>query len=260
MTDLNFENRFWLQILGDHLRFLELTLASKEKGLLDSTKALKEKADLLLAQARKKKNDTEANLSFALAVKNLKSLILERTLLGQVDICLPSTFINHMLNELEEYERILREVLETGDFRENHILDVHYLWDSDAAGHAISIVQNLDPTEKKPAKKFMKEHKCFEGFFNKALEYGKYSKRTELSNFPAIEKLNEEVTEELLIFINMLETLREERLDSKVLGTLNPLMADHMYRESVYVLRKIQQNSGKKVTTLDPAAPRITKV
>jgi hypothetical protein len=29
---MNFENRFWLQVLGDHMRFLEATLNAQEKN------------------------------------------------------------------------------------------------------------------------------------------------------------------------------------------------------------------------------------
>ncbi len=263
MQDINFENRYWLQILGDHLRFIEMALAPKEKELIERTVSLKKITDQLLDEARQskkyKKDKIEKIIPVVQSIKELKADILERSLLGKVDVCLPSTFFNHMLAELEDYENILLQVQSTGGFQEKHILDLHKLWACDAAGHAISIVQNLDPVEKDVIKKVMKINKSFEGLFNKDLEFIGYSVRTGLDYFPAIDKLNKQVKEQLFIFTDILKTLREERLSSQVLGVLHPLMADHMLRESHYYLRKVQEAAGEKVTAPDPTVPRITK-
>ena len=251
---INFEHRFWLQILGDHLRFIKMTLAVKEVQLLQETERLIPILDFLLEQVRKNQNPlAEINQAVA-AVKNLKATILQRQLVGTVDINLPPTVINHTLNELEEYERILL----SGN-APNHILNSHYLWSSDAAGHAIAIIQTLDPTEKKLMKKLKKINKTFDGLFDKVIEYEGYF-RSGLSDFPAISKLNDEVIAELTLFAELLTTIREERFNVKLLGSLNPLMADHMLREEAYCLKKIYEAQGRSVSLpYDPTAPRLEK-
>ena len=232
--DINFEHRFWLQILGDHLRFIENSLAAKEVELLERAKSLKVHLDELLISARQNKNiRTEPILSAVNDVKNLKQTILARQISGKIEISLPPTFLNHMLNELNSFEKILTEP----DFIP-HVLESHYLWSSDAAGHAIALIQSLDPVEKALMKELKKIKKSFSAVFNKTIEFTGYF-RSGVTDFPAIDKLNQEAIVELQIFMNMLETIREERLDLTLLGRLNPLIADHMLRESVYYLSKI---------------------
>ena len=234
---INFENRFWLQILGDHVRFFEMTLAPKEIQLLQEAQRLKVVLDTLLNEARRKRENSpsvETILRTVGEVKELKKTILARLLVGEVDINLPPTFINHSLNELQMYEKILTSFRDTGSF-ENHVLETHYLWNSDAAGHAIAIVQTIDPVEKKLMKKLKKVHKTFEALFIKSLEMIGYF-RSGLQEFPSIDKLNREVTDELIVFAEILKTIREERLTVELLGTINPLVLDHMLRESAYAL------------------------
>jgi len=192
-------------------------------------------------------------------VEMLKRNILARLLVGKIDINLPPTFLNHMLNELEEYKRILSSFQTTGSFK-NHILNSHYLWSVDAAGHAISIIQTLDPVEKNMMKELMKIEKSFQGCFLKTIESIGYF-RSGLDNYPSINKLNKDVIDKLTIFIGMLTTIRDERLSSELLGSLNPLMADHMIREECYYLQKVYESQGKQsVLPCDPTRPRVEKL
>ena len=109
-------------------------------------------------------------------------------------------------------------------------------------------------------KKLKKVHKTFEALFIKSLEMIGYF-RSGLQEFPSIDKLNREVTDELIVFAEILNTIREERLTVELLGTINPLMLDHMGRESAYALQKIQEAEGRPISLpYDPTAPRIEKL
>lgn len=111
---VEFEHRFWLQILGDHLRFIEATLAAKELKLLEDTKRLKAQFDSLLSAVREEQSLSAADILRAvLRLKDFKQQILALQLTGKVDINLPPTFVNHMLNELEEYQRMLISLQQT---------------------------------------------------------------------------------------------------------------------------------------------------
>lgn len=254
-----FEHKFWLQILGDHLRFIKMTLAAKEVQLLQETERLIPVLDSLLEQARRNQNPL-AQINQAVAeVKNLKLTILQRHLVGAVDINLPPTFINHMQNELQDYERILTGFQATGKVVPNHVVDTHLLWTSDTAGHAIALVQTLDPTEKKLMKKLKKVNKTFDILFCTAVEYKGYF-RAITENFPAVHALNDKAVVELELFMKMLEAIREERFTVELLGTTNPLMVDHMLREGSYYLQKVAEAEGKSIQLpYDPTAPRQEK-
>ncbi len=238
--DLQFENRFWLQILGDHVRFIEMSLAVKEIEMLKRSLILKEDLDELLMEARARNVTVSNILPVVEALKEFKLDILNQQISGQIEISLPPTFLNHSLNELEKYEKILLD-----PEAKPHILEDHYLWQADAAGHALTIIQKLDPTEKKIMKAMKKVKKAFLFGFEAATEYIGYL-RTGNIEFPAIDKLNQETLVELLIFTKMLETIRDERIDLKVLGGLNPLLLYHMLAEEAYFIMKLMEETGQK--------------
>lgn len=235
MNDINFENRFWLQILGDHMRFLATTLAPVEKEFLTQVLRFQQEADRLL---RIQNADIIELLNLATSVRELKLDILNQHLVGKIKINLPPTFINHMLNELEQYIKILLAYQETGQVLIEHPIAHHSLWLSDADGHADAIITNLDATEKITRKKFKKMKKTFQTFYLKAIEYAGYL-RTGTTDFPALDKFDREVNITITLFINMLKELEAARLDNSILGHLQPLMANHMVREEAYYLTKL---------------------
>lgn len=256
MSDIIFEHKFWLQVLGDHLRFFEKTLAASETTFLTRTETLKQKADSLLERARMNENPFDEIIVFTADIYDLKKDILAKHIAGTVSINLPPTFINHMLNELDEYIRILREFQETGEVKPASVLHHSYLWLLDADGHAYSIMNGLDPTEKEKKKEFKKMKKTFHVLWEKTVEYLGYL-RTDLEAFPAIDVLVSKADMEMRVFIEMLGEIREMRLEKEILGTLEPLIADHMIREECYYLRKLAEAYPHLETTCDPTAPRI---
>ena len=250
--DVDFENRFWLQILGDHSRFIASALAPTETELLGRVKRLKEELDLLLKEARRGSLASNRVLPVVEEVKNLKLDILRRHINGEIKIALPPTFISHMINELEQFEKIL-----LNPDTKSHILEDHYLWQSDAKGHAISLLQKLDPTEKKLMKEIKKIKKAFGAGFNATIEYIGYLRTGELE-FPALDKLNDDSLVELLVFLKILETMKEERSTLKILGSLDVLLLDHMGRETIYCVMKILKHSNKALELpFSPDRPRI---
>lgn len=255
MGSIDFENRFWLQILGDHLRFFEKTLASTEKEFLNRTLNLKTRFDNALENARKPLNVTNEALSLSLELRQLKADILKQHLVGKVSISLPPTFINHMLNEIDEYIRLLTEFKNTGSIVESNVLHHHKLWLPDAAGHTDGVICNLDSVEsdkRKELKKLQKEFKCL---WEKTVEAIGYL-HSGVINIPAIDTLTIKADFEIRLFIQLLEEIREMRIDKTLLGTLEPLMADHMIREEMYYLRKLS-TSLELAPIGDPTYPRV---
>lgn len=109
-----FEHRFWLQVLGDHARFFYTSLAPKEEEEIRGAIYFMNRFDRLLEVA--KMDDAASALPdinrrayrYANKLRAYKLSILERHLVGRISISLPPTFLNHMLNEIDEYLRILQ--------------------------------------------------------------------------------------------------------------------------------------------------------
>lgn len=166
------------------------------------------------------------------------------------------TFINHMVNELEEYLRIL-ECLQAKSLPPLcHPIHHELLWVSDAEGHAATLACDLDLTEKSLQETSECFTKTFRDLYCKALELKGYL-RTGLECFPALERYNRQVEKEILLFSKFLAKLREQVCCKEALSLLVPLVPDHMLREECYFLIKLAEVAGIKCPNCDPTRPRL---
>lgn len=255
-----FEHRFWLQVLGDHARFIFDALSPKEVTEVQKARYFIDVFDRLLEEARKPLSDTQL---FSLTqqayqcsqeIREFKLFLIRQHLIGDITIELPPTFINHMVNEVEEYLTNLQCLL-LNKVPRNHPVHHHLIWLLDAAGHASALSGAFDMVEKKLIKQSDEFMKAFEQFFIKAAEIKGYM-RTGLTRFPALERFNHQVEKEIICFTKFLEEIREMEEDKKILSTLTPLMPDHMAREECYYLTKLAQSSEVKLPDCDPTRPR----
>jgi hypothetical protein len=255
---VRFEHRFWLQILGDHSRFIYESLAPVQTVEIEMASNFIQVFDTLLGQANSAdlmQLTTQAEIE-VVNLREFKLELLRKHLVGKIKIHLPPTFINHMVNELEEYLRILQH-LKAGEAPPvYHELHHHLLWLLDAAGHAGAISSNLDSVEKKLKMKSKFFTKNFEDFYLKAVELAGYL-RTNLTAFPALTKMYSDTQLEIKLFQNFLHEIEELRLSHQALGTFAPLMADHMYREECYYLMKLAESANLDLPNCDPAKPRL---
>ena len=131
------EHQFWLQIMGDHARFIFFSLAANEVEYLQRSQDFIIGFDHLFEQVNNLDNAGELNhvtrqaYQLTLQLREFKLLLLSLTLNSKVKIHLTSSFINDMLNELEEYITILPS-LNTNDTELFHPLHYHLLWLTDA--------------------------------------------------------------------------------------------------------------------------------
>jgi hypothetical protein len=253
-----FEHRFWLQILGDHSRFIFEALAPVQTVEIEQATTFIRVFDTLLEQA--KSTDVMQLTSQAetevLKLREFKFELLRKQLIGKIKIHLSPTFINHMVNELEEYVRIINH-LKVGEVPPiYHELHHHLLWLLDAAGHSEAISSNLDGVETQLREKSNTFKKNFEEFYLKAVELAGYL-RTNLTAFPALTKMNVDTQLEMKLFQNFLHELEELDLNHQALGTFAPLMADHMSREECYYLMKLAESANLEPPNCDPTKPRI---
>ncbi|MFF5996610.1 DUF2935 domain-containing protein [Lysinibacillus sp. KU-BSD001] len=244
-----FEHRFWLHILADHSRFIHDSLYPSEQEDIAKATHFIQQFDQLLNQV-KALNETNS-IAFAHtveeAVKQLKAFklsIIKRHLAGNMKIHLPPSFINHMVNELEEYERLLTYLKQGKIPPLFHELHHHLLWLLDASGHAGAINDRMDAVEKRLKEKSATFTKHFNQFYLKAVELTGFL-RTNVSKFPALHRFNQDVEIEVKLFKTFLKELEEMELSAEVLGTFTVSMADHMAREEQYYLTKVAQSTSK---------------
>ncbi|NYF25436.1 DUF2935 domain-containing protein [Sporosarcina sp. JAI121] len=259
--DALFELHFWLQILGDHGRFIHDSLAPSEVENIKIANAFIIKFDQLLTTSKKQLDKQQLCSLLQNAkqaseeIRTFKLILIQEQLIGTIKISLPPSFINHMVNEVEEATRLFTS-LEKGQMAPAvHPLHHDLLWLLDAAGHAGAIDANLDHVEKPLHEKSRKFAKDWEDFYLKAVELAGFL-RTQVMKFPALEKFHNDVHLEMIIFQGFLHELEEMRLNKETLGTLTPLMADHMAREESYYLMKLAETAGTPPPPSNPAKPR----
>lgn len=257
-----FEHRFWLQILGDHSRFILNALSPTETRRIQMVQNFMQIFDQLLMQARQSLGEVQINTLTQMAKQRAEEIrlfkldIIRQHLVEEIKIELPPTFINHMVNEVEEYLRVLNYLVSGQVPPTFHPVHHHLLWLPDAAGHAGAIESSLDAVEKRLIENSEMFAKHFEEYFIKATELKGYL-RTGLNQFPALFRFNQQVEEEIKLFQVFLLELQQMGMSNQVLSTLLPLLTDHMFREECYYLTKLAQVSEVDRPNCDPTKPRI---
>jgi hypothetical protein len=248
--------------MGDHSRFIFFSLAPTEteyimlaqEFILLFDKLLEETHHFISEEALLQMNKDAFEATYRL--REFKLELLSMSIDSDLKTQLSPSFINDMLNELEEYLHVLSN-LQNDSPTPVHPIHYHMLWLSDAVGHAASIEAELDFIEADLIDQSCRFRIQFQDLYLKSLIMNGYL-RTELETFPSLTRLNDQAAMAIHNFIEYLDTLRDKRSDRKVLGTLMPLMADHMSREECYYLWKLSSSASTiRKPDCDPTRPRL---
>lgn len=257
-----FEHQFWLQVLGDHARFILVGLSPKEKGEIKEARKFIRIFDQLLERSRhpltvpQLAELTREAYDQAKNIRVFKLDLIRQHLVGDIGLQLPPSFINHMVNEVDEYLLVLECLLERKLPPVCHPVHHHLLWLLDAQGHAAAIRDDLNEIEQMLKEQSQCFVKRFKDFYLKAVEMEGFL-RTCLKDFPALCRFNLEVEQEILCFKAFLLQIRELVGTNQALGSIAPLIPDHMLREECYYLIKLAQVSQVKMPDCDPTRPRV---
>lgn len=273
--DINFEYRFWLQILSDHMLFILDRTSADEKEILDRAKQLNRWLEGLLEVTRRG-IDVQAEAKEATEqVIIFKKDILIRLLNGIIKTSLVPAFINHILNEAELFNMIQIKIANGEDIKQSSIQLLQF-WTKDASEHIAFTITELDLSEKSKIKKYKKLLKQLsmdkdkaDSFVEYYRTYGTSMKNVGLTNFvvdsqgknimfPAVEQLTKETALSFDFYFAMLTKLLDERRENQVLGIVSVLEIDHMIREEIYAAQKLNI-LPQYLANADPAAARITQ-
>ena len=250
-----------MQVFGDHAIFFLDTLGPKEKEDIQKAQQFKDRYDRLYNEANSLTNENvlqhiKTAKSLTLQLREFKLSIIRRQLHGEITVNLPPTFINHMVNELEEYLNVV-SYLEKGESPPIfHELHHHLVWLLDAAGHAQGINDSVDMVEQDVKVRSHEFIERFKDFYIKAVELAGYL-RSNVQSFPALSKMNVEVKLEIELFKTFLHEIKEMELSDQLLGTFSAIMADHMAREECYYLIKLAGSTATAMPDCDPTKPRV---
>ncbi|MCL6637166.1 MAG: DUF2935 domain-containing protein [Alicyclobacillus sp.] len=260
-THAALEQTFWLQVLGDHARFIWDGLSPREPREVERAQDFAGAFDQLLYRARRLSSPAEAQtlaqeaLPWGRRLREFKLHLLRRHLREGIRLQLPPTFLNHMLNELEEALRVFNALAAGQLPPQPHPVHYHLLWLLDASGHAATLANLLDMSERSLVERSDRFTQEFDALYLKAVETAGYL-RTQLAEFPALARLHQEAVLSVRLFQVFLQELQEMCLDHSLLASLSPLMPDHMAREACYYLHKLAQSGATAQPACDPGQPR----
>lgn len=264
VSESAFEHRFWLQILGDHSRFIYNSLAPTENELLAIAGNFINVFDNLLQYVRTGIPPgswtvfASRVMQAAASLKKFKLEIIRRHLQKKVNISLTPTFLNHMVNEVEEYLQNLGYLVQGQCVPVKSPVHHHLLWLPDATGHAEYLRCSLDASQTHFRQKAKDYRNLWSKKHSEALEYAGFL-RTGIPLFPSLNMFDRETACEMARFKNYLEALRAKVQEAAVTGTFDALIPDHMAREECYYLYRLHRSDPASVPRpcCDPGHPRI---
>ncbi len=249
MLDIQEEIKFWTQIMRDHGEFQYTNLSPKEKEAINTAAhfiKLFEKLHKEICSSSRKlspkalSNLVNKNKEALTQFINFKRVLLSRLITCDIELGMPPSFLNHMINEALEYYNVLCLFDQTAPF--NKVLEnirLHKVWLPDASGHASAIAADLDPIEFNLIHEARDYVNKFDHLFKKAFEMYNMFKRTKLEN--GLQYFNNEVKitlEDFICFLEKLENISKQCKIYKV-GTFSHLMPNHMIREEKYYIYRV---------------------
>lgn len=261
-----FEHLFWLQIMRDHATFLGDALPCDATDLRQQADCFVREFEGLLRTARDLGNAAPEWETFACDVQSaveglgtFKLNLLAMMLRREITVTLTPTFVNHMVNELEDYLMILHFLSKGQVPVVKNPVPLHLLWLKDGQGHARYIACNLDYSDhdlideaKHFSERFLIQH-------SEANEYRGFL-RTCLDRFPSLQRFNCRAGDSMQDFHDYLESLRQLLNEARAKGPLQVAVVDHMMREACYYLHKLHQADPGSIgmPKCDPTRPAVT--
>ncbi len=251
MADQNpniFDNLFWLQSMADDARFILFALSHMETIEIEQTQLFINLFDSLFDRAGEKQSEDllqKINRDAYNSVQDFRKFILrvlQRQIESPIIIYLHPAALNNMVNETEEFLRILAAYMQ-GTVPDTGPVDLCLFWTLNLYWHAENIAPSIEITYKDVRDQSAEYAESLNRLFMRSLLVSGL-KRTGLQEFPAAQQLCDD-TEELMTlfseFINELKTLVRQK---KILGILAPLYIDHIGRDICYFLTKLSQISS----------------
>lgn len=236
---------FWLGIMRDHAAFQISSLSYKEQVYVQKALGFMQSFENI---AQRISSDENLEVMIPNITNVLKEfLTFKRKILKELVSCrlemgLPPSLINHQINEGMEFQYALLAPDTYYKNFEKPMTFIYFLksWITDSSGHAATYGSFLDPSEGL----LRNEAISFKNSFDLlAVKVGELEITVMQSGDGegAVDLLVMEAAELMKNFILYLQKIFKLRSECKVMGigTLTPLLPNHMIREHEYFLKKV---------------------
>jgi small-conductance mechanosensitive channel len=233
---------FWLATMADHASLIQSSIMPQNTHQLlvaENFRAVLQRASQKIKAASTLETAVFGEiLTTLLSFREFKRELLGAILSQAAVTTLSPSLYSLMLNELEEFLRILGE-LQAGGVSDNSALGRHLLWIFDAAGHAAWLTQVLDRAEYL----YRDEAKAYENAFDKmylkaVAQAGFYRSETAWVE-QSLQHFNRQMLELMKEFVAFLTELQSGMEKGQILGNSTQMLPAHMIREANYYLCKI---------------------
>lgn len=242
--------RFWSGIMRDHAEFFLVALSSREQEFIRIAEYFKSSFSAIHDELKNMRKYNEVKtlppiLPLLMDFIHFKKCAARRLLQCNIELNFPPSFVNHMISEALEFCQELYKIQKNPSPSPiQEIIDLHKVWLPDASGHASAIACGFDPTENELIKRANNYKTNFNNLYLKAIALGQMLERAALKD-GSLSHFNHTIQKELADFICFINEIQELREECKALGTLYPLLLNHMTREEQYYIGTIQQFENK---------------
>jgi len=230
---------FWTYILAEHAMFQTNAFSHKEEEYITKAEQFNQIFTTYNQVAASNQSIDLHTLEIdTISFIDFKKKIIIDLLQHKVLIGFSPSFINHMVNEADEFLSILR--FGTCPIKTEHPTMYIKTWLADASGHASTLAAFIDLAETPTIRQAESFKNLFDALGKKTSEMNMISEN--LKTNPNLELLKEEVTEALNKFIQFCITtgrlLDKQQIMSA--GTLSSDITNHFINEHQYFIHKIR--------------------
>ncbi|WP_325176790.1 DUF2935 domain-containing protein [Paenibacillus alkalitolerans] len=255
------EHRFWVEILGDHARFVRDALSPEEAGWVAAAQAyigdfrrLRESLSGLPPSAPA---SSAAMIRFAVESQGTAASyyrfeggLQHLRIFNRVNLDLTPSFLNGTLNENQEYLRLLSfyvQGLNPAPLPLSELLD---LWLGDQLGHALLLSRILDPVEIPLIERAEAVIRELQSHLVKNQAIKGYLRFTP-PNFPLQMNFGGQVARSVAVFYNLVLEVISLYKESEVLNKTTLRFLEHHIPETCYFMQKLARFNRSFLTIPD---------
>ncbi|MFD0672919.1 DUF2935 domain-containing protein [Cohnella sp. GCM10027633] len=243
------EHLFWLEVLEDHAYFLRDYMSPAETQWWQEADRYIAAFHQAVRQASRLPADAPASsepmIAFARQVYpladgycRLEGHIQNLRLWNRVNVNLTPTYFNGTIGENREYLRQLGYWMQGAPAEPLTLTELFDLWLEDQQGHALLLLNHLDPVERRLSLEAERYAGVFGGYrmTNYAME--EFLRFTP-PGFPAQRYFAGEVLKSTMAFYRFVQGIVVQYADATVLSRATLRFLEHHFPESCYFMRKL---------------------
>ncbi|MDR6227338.1 DUF2935 domain-containing protein [Desmospora profundinema] len=243
------EHHFWLEILEDHAQFVFEFLSPAEKKWVQAAKSYKQRFRALRQELQGIDRGAAVTsfemIQFARRAQpvaagyyQLETALQRLRIRNQIVITATPSYFNGTLLENEEYLRFLSHYVCGMEPPPLPLADLLELWLVDQLGHALLLINHLDPVEVQVAARADQFRAAFQALLLQNRTITGYL-RSEPPGFPRQMKLAAQAAEQVTEFYFFVQYVVREFRNHQLMNKTTLRFLEHHFPEACYFLHKL---------------------